>query len=271
MTRAGLPQALRAEWIKARSLRSTALTLLAGFGLTLAFTFLLCAGSTTQGGSPGRRGDNDIVRDSLAGTWLGQIAFVLLAVLVIASEYSTGTIRATFAANPRRRIVLGAKAAILGALVLVTGLLTAAASFVVGQRLLRGNGFNYEGGYPAVTLTDGPALRAVAGTALYLTGIALLTFGIAAIVRRQATAISIALGLVFVPWIAVGLLPEDTGELVQKFSPTTAGLAVQQTFDRPDNIPLGPWAGLGVLFAYALGVLVLALWLVQAARRLGES
>ena len=67
----------------------------------------------------------------------------------------------------------------------------------------------------------------------------------------------------FVPWIAVGLLPEDAGELVQKLSPTTAGLAVQQTFDRPDNIPLAPWAGLGVLFAYALASLVLAFWLVQ--------
>jgi ABC-2 type transport system permease protein len=263
MTHAGLHQALRAEWIKARSLRSTAWTLLAGFGLTLAFTFLLCSGSTTEGGSPGRPGDNDIVRDSLAGTWLGQIAFVLLAVLVIASEYSTGTIRATFAANPRRRVVLGAKAAVLGALVLAAGLLAAAASFTLGQRLLRGNGFNYEGGYPSVTLTDGPALRAVVGTALYLTGLALLAFGIAAIVRRQAPAISVALGLVFVPWIAVGLLPEGAGELVQKLSPTTAGLAVQQTVDRADNIPLAPWAGLGVLGAYALASLVLAFWLVS--------
>lgn len=263
MTRAGLPQTLRAEWIKARSLRSTAWILLAGVSLTLAFTFLICSGSSTEGGSPGNPGDNDIVRDSLVGAWLGQIAFVLLAVVVIASEYSSGTIRATFAANPRRRIVLGAKAAILGALVLAIGFLTTAASFVVGQWLLRGNGFNYEGGYPAVTLADGPALRAVAGTALYLTGLALLSFGIAAIVRRQATAISIALGLVFVPWIAVGLLPEADGELVQQLSPTIAGLAVQQTVERPDNIPLGPWVGLGVLGAYALASLVLAFWLVS--------
>ncbi len=135
MTRTGFPQVLHAEWIKVRSVRSTAWALLAGFGLTLLFTALVCSSTTTEGGSPGRPGDNDIVRDSLAGVWLGQIAFVLLAVLVIASEYSTGTIRATFAANPRRRLVLGAKAALLGGLVVAAGFLTAAASFVVGQSL----------------------------------------------------------------------------------------------------------------------------------------
>lgn len=263
MIRAGLPQALRAEWIKLRSVRSTAWTLLAGFGLTLLLTVFVCSSTTTEGGSPGHPGDNDIVRDSLAGVWLGQIAFVLLAVLVIASEYSTGTIRATFAANPRRRVVLGAKAAILGALLAAAGLLTAAASFTVGQALLRGNGFDYDGGYPAVTLTDGPALRAVVGTGVYLTGLALLAFAIAAIVRRTAAAISIVLGLVFVPVIAVGLLPESPGELVQKLSPVTAGLAVQQTVERSDAVPLGPWEGLGVLFAYALGALAVALWLIQ--------
>ena len=99
--RAGFPQSLRAEWIKLHSVRSTAWSLAAGFGLTLLFTALVCSSTSTEGGSPGHPGDNDIVRDSLAGVWLGQIAFVLLAVLVIASEYSTGTIRATFAANPR--------------------------------------------------------------------------------------------------------------------------------------------------------------------------
>ena len=263
MTRTGFPRVLHAEWIKVRSVRSTAWALLAGFGLTLLFTALVCSSTTTEGGSPGRPGDNDIVRDSLAGVWLGQIAFVLLAVLVIASEYSTGTIRATFAANPRRRFVLAAKAVLLGGLVVAAGFLTAAASFAVGQSLLRGNGFVYEGGYPAATLTDGPALRAVAGTALYLTGLALLTFGIAAIVRRSAAAISLTLGLVFVPIIAVGFLPESAGELVQKLSPATAGLAVQQTVERSDAVPLDPWAGLGVLFAYALGALAIAFWLIQ--------
>jgi ABC-2 type transport system permease protein len=262
VSRAGLPQALRAEWIKLRSVPSTAWSLLAGFGLMLALTALVCSTSTTTGGTPGHPGDNDIVRDSLAGVWLGQIPFVLLAVLAIASEYSTGMIRTTFAANPRRWATVTSKSALVGALVLLTSLLASAVSFVLGQSLLRGNGFNYEGGYDPVTLSDGHALRAVVGTALYLTALALLALGIAAIVRHTAMAISIVLGLVFVPIIAVGVLPEEAGDIVKRLTPT-AGLAVQQTVERPDGIPTGPWTGLGVAFAYALVSLAVALWLVR--------
>jgi ABC-2 type transport system permease protein len=254
--------ALRAEWIKLCSVRSTPWALVTGFASTLALTALACGSSTTEGGSPGHPGDNDIVRDSLAGVWLGQIPFAVLAVLVIASEYSTGMIRTTFAADPRRWATVASKAALVGALVLVTALLTSAASFTLGQSFLRANGFDYEGGYDPVSLADGHALRAVVGTALYLTALALLAFGIAAVVRSTAAAISLVLGIAFVPAIAAGLLPERAGDVVQRAAPT-AGLASQQTVERTDAIPIGPWAGLGVAFAYALAALAVALWLVR--------
>lgn len=262
MTRPGLPQAVSAEWIKARSVRSSTGMVLAAFAFSLLGTFLICAGTTTEGGSPGHPGDNDIVRDSLAGVWLGQILFAVLAVLVVTSEYSTGTIRATFAALPRRRLVLGAKSLVTGLVVLLAGLLTATACFLLGQSLLRGNGFDYAGGYPHASLTDGPALRAVAGSGLYLAGLALLALGIAAIVSRTATAITVVLALMFVPPIAAGMLPEGLSEPLQKLSPM-AGLAVQETVERPDSIPIGPWAGLAVLGAYALGALAIAAFLIQ--------
>ncbi len=262
MTRPGLPQAVGAEWIKLRSVRSSTGMVLAAFAFSVLGTFLICGGSTTEGGSPGHPGDNDIVRDSLAGVWLGQILFAVLAVLVVTSEYSTGTIRATFAALPRRRVVLAAKTVVTAVVVLVAGFLTAAACFLVGQSLLRGNGFDYAGGYPHASLTDGPALRAVAGSGLYLVGLALLALGVAAIVRHTAAAITVVLALMFVPPLATGVLPERLSELVQKLSPM-AGLAVQETVERPDSIPIGPWAGLAVLGAYALGTLVLAAWLIQ--------
>ena len=263
MTRAGLPQSLSAEWVKLRSVRSTAWTLLAGFSLTLLFTWLVCGGTTTTGGSPGHPGDNDIVKDSLAGMWLGQIPFVLLAVLALASEYSSGTIRATFAANPRRRTVLLAKTAVLGALVALVALPTAAGSFVLGQSVLRGNGFNYDGGYPEVTLADGEALRAVLGTAFYLTALALLTLGLTALVRRTAVAISVVLGLLLVPPIAAGLLPERAADVVMSLSPAGAGLALQQTVTRDDNVPIAPLTGLLVLAAYALVSVAAAAWLIR--------
>jgi ABC-2 type transport system permease protein len=260
--RPGLPQAVGAEWIKLRSVRSSTGMVLAAFVFSLIGTFLICAGSTTEGGSPGRPGDNDIVRDSLAGVWLGQILFAVLAVLVVTSEYSTGTIRATFAALPRRRVVLAAKTLVTGFVVLVAGLLTATACFLLGQSLLRGNGFDYAGGYPHASLDESPVLRAVAGSGLYLAALALLALGIAAIVRHTATAITLVLALVFVPPIAAGMLPESLSEPLQKFSPM-AGLAVQETVVRSDSIPIGPWAGLAVLGAYALGALVLAAWLTK--------
>lgn len=133
---------------------------------------------------------------------------------------------------------------------------------MLGQSLLRGNGFNYQGGYDPVTLSDGPALRAVVGTALYLTALALLALGIAAIVRGTATAISLVLGILFVPAILAGFLPDRVGDVIQKLSPT-AGLAVQQTVERGDAVPLDPWVGVGVAFAYALAALAAALWLVR--------
>ncbi len=77
-------------------------------------------------------------------------------------------IRTTFAANPRRRTVLTAKTAVVSAVVLAVGLATSVACFQFGQWILRGNGFNYEGGYPAVTLADHEALRAVLGSGVYL-------------------------------------------------------------------------------------------------------
>ena len=89
----------------------------------------------------------------------------MLAVLAITSEYSTRMIRTTLAANPRRRAVLAAKTVVVGGVVLVVGLATSAACFQVGQWFLRGNGFTYEGGYPAVSLADDEALRAVLGSA----------------------------------------------------------------------------------------------------------
>jgi ABC-2 type transport system permease protein len=236
--------------------------LLAAFAFSLLGTFLITSSTHTEGGRPGFPGDNDIVRDSLAGVWLGQILIAVLAVLVVTSEYSSGTIRATFAALPRRRVVLVAKSLVTGVIVLAAGLLTAAACFVLGQTILRGNGFDYDGGYPHASLDEGPALRAVAGSGLYLTALALLALGIALIVRHTATAITVVLALVFVPPIAAGMLPESLSEPVQKFSPM-AGLAVQSTVDRPDAIPIGPWAGLAVVGAYAFGALVLAAWLIQ--------
>jgi ABC-2 type transport system permease protein len=260
--RAGVAQALRSEWVKFRTVRSTFWSLLLLAGVSVLVTTFLTSGSSTQGGSPGFRGDNDIVRDSLAGIFFGQIAAAVLAVLVVTSEYATRMIRTTFAATPRRRTVLVAKTAVVSAVVLAVGLATSAACFQVGQWILRGNGFNYEGGYPAVTLADGDALRAVVLSGAYLGLLAVFSVGVGAIVRHTAGAITIVLAVVLAPVIAVGFLPENVADQVARFSLMGAGLATQQTFDRPDNIQLSPGGGLLVVAAYGAVALLVALWLV---------
>jgi ABC-2 type transport system permease protein len=262
IARARAPQAPRAEWVKLRTVRSTAWSLLLLAGVSVLFTALLTGGSSTEGGSPGHPGDNDIVLDSLAGVWFGQIAAAVLAVLAITSEYSTRMIRTTFAANPRRRAVLAAKAAVVGGVVLALGLATSAACFLVGQWLLRGNGFNYEGGYPSVSLTDGEALRAVVCSGVYLGSLALFSLGVGAIPRHTAGAITVVLAAVLAPVIAIGFLPENLADPLEKFSLMGAGLALQQTVERPDNIQIGPAGGLLVVVSYGAVALLAALWTI---------
>lgn len=259
---AGPLQALRSEWVKLRTVRSTAWSLLLFVGISILFTSLLTSGSTTEGGSPGHGGDNDIVLDSLAGIWFGAIAAAVLAVLVATSEYGTGMIRTTFAANPRRRTVLAAKTATAGGIVLVVGLATSAACFQVGQWFLRGNGFNYEGGYPAVTLVDDEALRAVLGTGAYLALLAVFALGVGAVLRHTAGAITVVLATLLAPVIALNFLPDDIADWVEKYCLMGAGLAIQQTVERKDNIQLSPEDGLLVAAAYAGVALLLALWLI---------
>jgi ABC-2 type transport system permease protein len=260
--RAGSLQALRSEWVKLRTVRSSYWSLLLLVGISILLTTLLTWGSTTQGGSPGHPGDNDIVLDSLAGIFFGQIAAAVLAVLAITSEYGTGMIRTTFAANPRRRVVLGAKTAVVCAVVLLVGLATSAACFQVGQIALHHGGFTYENGYPAVTLADHEALRAVALTGVYLAFLAVFSLGLGAIVRHTAGAITVVLAVVLAPVIAAGLLPEHLARPVEKFSLMGAGLALQQTVDRSDNVPIGPLGGILVVSCYAAVALLVALWTI---------
>jgi ABC-2 type transport system permease protein len=250
---------VRAEWTKLRTIRSTRWTLLAIFALTVVPGAALAAGSESI--PPGGGGDNDLVRDSLVGVYLAQFAVVAFAVLAITSEYTTRMILATFAAVPRRARVLVAKALLVGGIVLIVALATVTTAFVVGQQLLRDSGYSPPG-YPAWSLDDGPAQRAVLGSALFLSALALLSLGVGAIVRHTAPAITSLLALLFVPLVVAPLLPERARELMQQATPG-AGFAVQQTLPRDDALPIGPWTGLGVTFAWAAGALLLALILIR--------
>lgn len=207
-------------------------------------------------------GNDDVVRNSLAGVLFGLMAAAALGVIFVTAEYSRGTIRTTFAASPRRGRVLAAKAVIVGAVTFLCGLVGAVTAFLLAQPLLHGNGYRPPA-YPYVSLADWPVLRAVAGTAAFLALLALLGLGLGTIMRRAAGAIALIIAPAVVPLVLAPLLPLTPGIWLQRLTPS-AGLAIQETRQRFDS-PIDPWAGLGVLAAYAVVALGIAFW--QLRRR----
>ena len=201
--------------------------------------------------------DTDLVRNSLIGVQIGLVAVVALSVLFVTSEYKTSLIRTTLVASPRRGRMLAAKALVLGATVFVTGLLASVAALYLSQPLARENGFTPPA-YEHPSLSDGPVLRAVVGTALFLALIALFSLGVGAVLRSTALAIALVVALVVVIPIVALTTSVGASNWVNRATPN-AGLATQQTIKLPDVV-LGPWAGLGVLGIYAVVALGLACW-----------
>jgi ABC-2 type transport system permease protein len=197
----------------------------------------------------------DTAKLSLTGIQFGQAVVAILAVLVISGEYSTGMIRTTLTAMPHRVTVLGAKGAILTGLVLAAGSLAVIGSVLTGRLILPGHGFIAARGFPPLSLGDGPVLRAAAGSVLYLALIALLSLGTATAVREPAVAVGIILSLLYLAPIVAPLLNQQWSRHVEQISPTTAGLAIQATTGLR-SLPISPWAGLGVLAAWAAAALL---------------
>jgi ABC-2 type transport system permease protein len=248
-----MTRALRAEWTKLRTVPSTGWSLTALVAGTVLFTALVCATASSGGCAPDTC-DDYVVVNSLTGVFVGQIAVVALGVLAIGSEYATGLIRVSFAAEPRRWVVLAAKALAVGVLALAAGLVTALLAFLAGGALLSGSG------YPSLALADG--LLPVAVIALYLAALALLSLGIGAVLRSTAGAVTCVLSLLLLPLIAAPLLGEHTGEDVLDIAPMSAGLALLRNIDRIDGVTAGEWRGLGVMWLWAVGALAVGLWLI---------
>jgi len=248
-----LHEALSAEWAKLRTRPGTFWLLAAVVGTTVAVsTTAAAAVSCPHGGC-----SVDPARVSFTGIYLGQAVAAILGVLAIGGEYSTGMIRATFTAMPRRTTVLAAKAGIIGGLALAAGAIAAAGSLLAGRVLLTGHGFTPAHGYPALTLGDGPVLRAAVGSVLYLALIALLSLGLATIIRDPAPAIGTVLGLLYLDPIIAAVLPSaHWHNVIERYAPMTAGLAIQATTNL-SSLSISPWDGLGVLAAWAAGALLL--------------
>jgi len=244
--------ALHAEWTKLRTVAGPAWLLAAVVTLTAAVSALAVQANSCPAGAVCAI---DTTKLSLTGVQLGQAIVAVLAVLVISNEYSTGMIRVTLAAMPRRGVVLAAKAAVLSSLVLAAGVLAVAGSLLAGRLILPGHGFTPAHGFALLSPTPS-VLRAAAGSVLYLALIALLSLGTATIVRDSAVAVGIVLGLLYLfPIVANVVGNAQWHRHLEQIGPMTAGLAIQATTDLR-SLPISPWAGLGVLAAWAAGALL---------------
>jgi len=242
---AGFSDVLRSEAGKLRSVRSTYWTLFAAVAFNIAFAALEAVFLPDRL-SAGDKATLDGVRVSLGGSHLSQIAIGVLGVLVISSEYTTGLIRSTLSAVPRRKVLLAAKATVFAATAFLVGTAASFAAYLVFQALLTGDSLRSSIGDPGV-------VRALVGGGLYLTVLGLLGLGLG--------AIAALLGLLFVPQILVQLLPEVWRTSVGRYVPMQAG---SQIFaQRGETGALSPWAGFGVFCIYATAALVVAFVLID--------
>jgi ABC-2 type transport system permease protein len=234
--------ALRSEFTKIRSVRSTYWALLAMFVVVVGFGAL-----ASTGAAHGPHGPYfDPTRQSLAGLYIGQLIIGVLGVLVISSEYSTGMIRTTLTTNPHRGMMIAAKGVVFTIVAFVTSLVTAFAAFFLGQALMSSDHISTTIGAPNV-------LRAVIGGALFLTACGVLAFGLGLLIRHSAGGIGAMVGLLFVVTILVNFLPQTWQNHVDKWIPALAGGQVWMTqASPPGNTPMyGPWPSFAILCGYA--------------------
>ncbi len=185
--------ALRAEWIKLRSVRSTYLAMAAAIvlGIGLGFVDTVSVAHHWATMTAADRAAFDPVGDSFTGLVFAQLAFGVLGVLAVGTEYGTGMIRTTLTAVPDRGRVFAAKALVVGGFTLVLGEVFAFATFAVGQAML---------GHLGVGLTRPGVLRAVASAGLYLCVVALVGYGVGALLRHTAGGVAVMFGVIFLAW-----------------------------------------------------------------------
>jgi hypothetical protein len=240
------------EWLKLRSVRSTAWILLVFAAGLIGLAILVMAHQHWATMSPANRASFDPTNNSFAGLAVGQLAFGVLGALMITTEFSSGMIRATLAAVPRRPLLLAAKAAVLAVVTLVAGEVLAFGAFAVGEVVLRSPAPHAGLGQPGV-------LRAVLMAGAYPALIALIALGLGAVVRHTAGAISAVVGILFVlPLILVPLgtsIQDSVGQFMPMLIAENSLTAV-----KPVAHSLAPGVGLGVLCLYAVVALAAGTW-----------
>ena len=254
--RAGFPGALRSEWTKIKSVRSTMWTLGAAIVVTIGISVL---GNWGQANHTDRTvaqlANEDLAQRSLFGIIFGQLIMVVFGAMAITSEYSTGMVRTSLTAQPRRAPVFWSKLLVVTAVAFVVGEIISFTSFLIDSSFWRGKGI-------PLTLSSPHAMQAVVGGGLYLAGSAVLAFGLGAILRHTAGAITSGVGLLFVATILTNFLPESWQNHLDKWLPFNSGGQVWAT-QHVRGSDLGAWTGFGVFMIYGAVAVLLGLWVFR--------
>ena len=244
---------VRSEWIKLRSLRSTVWSYLILFAIALGMAFLMSMSITSgmNGGegladAPADAQREFILMSSTFGAVFGQLVAAVLGVLVISGEYTTGMIRSTLTAVPRRLPALTAKALVLFAATFVVGLLSAAGAFVVASIVFSAQGIS-------ANIADPNTFLPLVGAALYLALVSLFGLGIGAILRSSAGGIAAALGVLLLLPMVLQMIPADWAHDLVPYLFSSAGMEIFSQTTITENLD-----------ALAKNVLIALAWVAAA-------
>ena len=297
--RAGLRGAIASEFTKIRSVRSTYWTLAALLVVSIGIGAAITGGTAANfSHNPANKAGFDATQTSLIAFFeIGQLIIAVIAALAITSEYSTGMIRTSLTAQPRRGTVYAAKAIVPTSLTLIVSLVTSFIAFFVGQALLSSSGVSASlfhsvtipqnanvtcpqqgaggsgGGLPpgckvvfsgTDVISPSTVLLAIIGCALFVTLVAIIAFGVGAIVRHTAGAIAIAIAALFIIPVLEQALPNEWRWDIMRFLPDAANRVVSVTIGNNANPHLwSAWPQLGVTALWAAALLAAGAYLFR--------
>ena len=243
---------LVSEFTKFRTVRSTVWTLLVAVVLMIGLSALFAAVTASQYHTfgPADRASFNPVSVSLGGMMFAVVAFGVLGVLMISGEYSTGMIRSSLTAVPRRLPVLWGKLAVFAGVIFSVSLVASFISFFLGQALLNSHQLG-------VSIAAPGALRSIIGAALYVTVAGMIGVALGALFRNTAAGIATFAGVFFVIPPLTGLLPASISDHLSQYLPSNAGEAVWGGA-RGVTDALSPWTGFALLCGYAVVLIAAA-------------
>ncbi len=250
---------LLSEFTKFRSLRSTMYTLLTAVTLMIGIGALFSAVTASQyhSFSAADKAAFNPVATSLQGTVFAVVALGVLGVLLMSGEYTTGMIRSSLTAVPRRLPVLCSKLAVFAGTIFSVSVVASFISFFLGQALLSGH-------HLGVAITAAGALRSVIGAALYITVAGMIGVALGALVRNTAAGIAAFAGVFFVIPQLTRLLPASIGNHLTPYLPSNAGGVLWGGAANAHDA-LAPWTGFALLCGYAVVLIAAAAWRLRRA------